>query len=48
MVKERRLEIGSSVLDIGCSKVIVQPPLNYQQVNEKDGLNVQYRTRNVQ
>ena len=48
MMQDRRLEIGSSVLDIGCSQLIEKAASVYREFNVTDELNVKYRTRNVQ
>ena len=48
MMKERRLDIGNSVLVIECSQLIETVLPNYQAVQETVQLNSQYRTRNAQ
>ena len=48
MMKETLLDIGNSVLAIGCSQLIEKAAPVYWAVEETNELNIEYRTRNVQ
>ena len=48
MMKETLLDIGNSVLVIGCSQLFFKVQPIYRAVEETVELNIEYRTRNVQ